>query len=91
MFVLFILRLIVFLVAISAIRMVLSHVQQWWFRVQSGHRAVPPGRRGQVPTTVLQMDPVCGTYVAVDASFKRVSGGKVYHFCSVECRNRFAA
>lgn len=87
----FIFRLIVFLIAISAIRMVLSRVQRWWYWLQAGHRTVAPGRRGEVPSTVLQMDPVCGTYVAVDSSFKKVSGGKVYHFCSPECRNRFAA
>ena len=32
---------------------------------------------------------VCGTYVAVDSSLKKISGGKVYHFCSPECRERF--
>jgi len=87
----FIFRIIVFLIAISAIKAVVNYAQRWWYGLQSGRRAVPPGRRGEVPTTVLQMDPVCGTYVAVDASFKKVSGGKVYHFCSAECRNRFAA
>jgi YHS domain-containing protein len=87
----FIFRLIVFLIAISVIRSVVVRVQGWWYAIQSGRRAVPPGRRGQAPATMLQMDPVCGTYVAVDSSFKKVAGGKVYHFCSAECRNRFAA
>jgi len=87
----FIFRLILFLIAISAIKAVVRYAQRLWYGVQSDRRAVPPGRRGEAATTVLQMDPVCGTYVAVDSSFKKVSGGKVYHFCSPECRNRFAA
>ncbi len=32
--------------------------------------------------TVLQQDPVCGTYVAVDNSLKRIVSGRVVHFCS---------
>jgi len=38
---------------------------------------------------MLQCDPVCGTYVAVDSSLKKISNGKVFHFCSPECRERF--
>jgi uncharacterized protein len=87
----FIFRLILFLIAISAIRSALNYVRRLWYGLQSGRREVPQARTRQVPSTVLQMDPVCGTYVAVDSSFKKISGGKVYHFCSAECRNRFAA
>ena len=39
--------------------------------------------------TVLQPDPVCGTYVSIDSSLKKIVGGKVYHFCSPECRDKF--
>jgi YHS domain-containing protein len=87
----FIIRLILFLIAISVIRSVLSSVQRFCYGLQSGRRSVPQARPRQSPASVLQMDPVCGTYVAVDSSFKKIAGGKVYHFCSAECRNRFAA
>jgi YHS domain-containing protein len=39
--------------------------------------------------TMLQQDPVCGTYVAIDASLKKVVNGKVLHFCSDDCRDRY--
>jgi YHS domain-containing protein len=42
-------------------------------------------------STLLHQDPVCGTYVAAASSLRKISGGKVYHFCSEECRNRFNA
>jgi YHS domain-containing protein len=38
---------------------------------------------------MLQQDPVCGTYVAVDSSLKKIVGGRVIHFCSAECRDRY--
>lgn len=41
--------------------------------------------------TLLQQDPICGTYVAADSSLKKIVAGHVYHFCSAECRNKFTA
>jgi len=40
--------------------------------------------------TLLHQDPVCGTYVAAGSSFRKISKGEVYHFCSEECRDKFA-
>lgn len=34
-------------------------------------------------------DPVCGTYVSVEDSISVRDGGKVYHFCSYDCREKF--
>jgi YHS domain-containing protein len=88
----FLARLILFLIAISVIRAVISYVQ----RALSGVR--PPGSvRGAggkpesgTAATMLQQDPVCGTYVAVDSSLKRVVNGRVLHFCSPECRDKYS-
>jgi YHS domain-containing protein len=82
-------RLILFLIAISAIKSLVNYGRRLWNGIQSGRPVVRSSRTGPAPSTVLQMDPVCGTYVAVDSSFKKIAAGKVYHFCSVECRNRF--
>jgi YHS domain-containing protein len=92
----FLARLILFLVAISVIRSVIGFVQ----RALSGVRppsavrgtdgAASSGTAPGTPsTTMLQQDPVCGTYVAVDSSLKRVVHGKVIHFCSAECRDKY--
>lgn len=40
---------------------------------------------------MLQQDPVCGTYVAIDTSLKKVVQGQVLHFCSAECRDKYQA
>jgi YHS domain-containing protein len=39
---------------------------------------------------MLQQDPVCGTYVAIDSSLKRVVNDRVLHFCSPECRDKYS-
>ncbi len=85
----FLARLILFAIAISVIRSVVSFVQ----RAFSGSRTPPPVVRGGAgtATTMLQQDPVCGTYVAVDSSLKRVVNGKVLHFCSAECRDKYSS
>jgi YHS domain-containing protein len=93
-------ELILIVIAISALRSVLASVQ----RIFSG--IIPPRRPDgpQAPretntrtppaapaATALEQDPVCGTYVSVDSSLKRIIGGKVYHFCSEACKDRFSA
>jgi YHS domain-containing protein len=92
----FLVRLILFAIAISAVRSVINMVQ----RAFSGSRTQPPVRatrgapnspQSAAATTMLQQDPVCGTYVAIDTSLKRVVNGRVIHFCSPECRDKYAA
>jgi YHS domain-containing protein len=87
----FLARLIVFVIAVSAIRSAVNFVQRLWAGAQQQPRAVPrpPGADSGM-ATMLQQDPVCGTYVAVDSSLKRIVGGRVIHFCSAECRDRYS-
>ena len=73
----FLARLISFLIAISVIRSVVNFVQRLWHGVTQDP-APFRGTRSRTPAgdpsgaTVLQQDPVCGTYVAVDTSLKRI-------------------
>jgi YHS domain-containing protein len=92
----FLVRVILFAIAISALRSVINMVQ----RAFSGGRTQQPTVRATrgapnspqpAADTMLQQDPVCGTYVAVDTSLKRVVNGRVIHFCSPECRDKYAA
>lgn len=39
----------------------------------------------------LKKDPVCGTFVATSTSVKKTVGGKVIHFCSTDCRDKYQA
>ena len=57
-----------------------------------------PARRGSVrsagapvvtPGGELKKDPVCGTYVSVAASVTRTVNGKVLHFCSKDCSEKY--
>ena len=84
--------LVLLLIAVSVIRSVLKTIYSFWAGL--GNSSVRPSAFGGPKVgapTALQQDPVCGTYVAVDASLKRVVNGKVVHFCSEECRDRFKA
>jgi YHS domain-containing protein len=46
---------------------------------------------GSSATTLLHQDPVCGTYVAAGSSLRKICNGKVVHFCSEKCRDRYVA
>ena len=89
----FLRTLIILLIAISVIRSVVNFARRLWYGAQSaGFVARPPQAKPADPqgtATLLHQDPVCGTYVAVDSSLKRIVNGDVIHFCSTECRNRY--
>jgi YHS domain-containing protein len=82
----FLARLFLFMVAISVIRSVVGMVQ----RAIHGVRPTAPARQ-TTGATMLQQDPVCGTYVAIDSSLKRIVNGRVIHFCSPDCRDKYVA
>jgi YHS domain-containing protein len=80
------------MIAVSAIRYAVSFVQRFLSGAQRQPRTVArPSNPRQGAATVLQRDPVCGTYVAVDSSLKKIVSGRVIHFCSSECRERYVA
>lgn len=83
----FLARVILFAIAISVIRSVVTFLQ----RAFTSGRTTPAMRSGGSAgaPTMLQQDPVCGTYVAIDTSLKKVVNGKVVHFCSPECRDKY--
>ena len=87
-------RLLLFFAIVSVIRSVVQAVA----RAFGGTRPnTPSGQAGkadsskQSASTLLHQDPVCGTYVAAGTSFRKICGGEVFHFCSEECRDRYAA
>jgi YHS domain-containing protein len=87
---LFLGRLIVVIIALSLISSAGRFLQRMWANLIG---SVPTGpRKAAVPgggTTVLQQDPVCGTYVSIDSSLKKIVDGKVLHFCSDNCRDLY--
>lgn len=89
----FLARLILFVIAISVIRSVIGIIQRAFTGVRPppSVRGSSAGTRATPAATMLQQDPVCGTYVAVDTSLKRVVNGRVLHFCSPECRDKYSS
>lgn len=53
--------------------------------------SAPTSQRGPHISQPLQRDPVCGTFVSPKISLTLEQEGHVRHFCSAECRERFAA
>ena len=88
-------RLILMLIAVSVIRSLVRFVQgitsRFGTHISPRVNHSPQSASGNPATgaTMLQQDPMCGTYVAIDASLKRVVNGKVLHFCSDDCRDRY--
>jgi YHS domain-containing protein len=82
-------RLILLVIVISLIRSVARFVHTLWTGMQASHQHVSGPAGGAPVTTMLQQDPVCGTYVAIDSSLKRIVQGRVVHFCSAECRDKY--
>ena len=91
----FVSRLILILIVLSLIRWAIQFAQRI-LRISSTGAMAPraaaspqPKRAQPGSTAVLEQDPVCGTYVAGDLSLKRIVRGRVIHFCSPECRDRY--
>lgn len=85
--------LVFFLVIISVIRGIVKTVISFWAGL-SGSKASPFASRGTGATDngqhlSLVQDPVCGTYVATETSFKKIVKGKVVHFCSEACKDQY--
>ena len=87
----FLARLIVLLIAISVLRSVIMSVRRFLSGIQPNRGPVKFAHSREPASTTLKQDPVCGTYVAIDSSLKKVAGGHVFHFCSPECRDKFNA
>ena len=84
------------MIAVSAIRAVVDYIKRLWYgtptQARPFYRRAPNTPVGDSPvSTVLLQDPICGTYVAADTSLKKIIAGRVYYFCSAECRNKFTA
>ncbi len=56
----------------------------WPQQQQSTAGAAEPARRQ------LHRDPMCGTHVPAGISFTWEESGHTHHFCSAECRERYA-
>jgi YHS domain-containing protein len=93
------LRFLLLFVIVSLVRSVVNSVVRA-LRGQGGQPGAQSPRPSSAPpgdasppeataSTLLHQDPVCGTYVAGASSLRKICRGKVYHFCSEQCRDRY--
>ena len=84
-----ILRVIPLLLLFWLLRGVLRAVSAW---LNSQAVAKTPGPGPAVHTGgELKKDPVCGTFVSVDASVTKRVNGETVHFCYAACRDKYRA
>jgi YHS domain-containing protein len=88
-----ILFLVIGIFIITFLRMVIGIIMRGMgdmLRQQSTAQA-PPGRPTSPPISgELKRDPVCGTFVPASTTFRKTVNGQPVHFCSAECRDKFA-
>ena len=91
----FLIRILMIFMAISVVRSVVQAIVRM-FQGQNSTRRTPPASQTAGNTTahasdstLLHQDPVCGTYVAAASSLRKICNGKVYHFCSDACRDKY--
>ncbi|HYB62234.1 MAG TPA: hypothetical protein VEH50_12250 [Methylomirabilota bacterium] len=53
-------------------------------------RRMASGPQSSQPPMRLYRDPWCGTHVSPEISFPLEQAGRRVHFCSAECRERYA-
>jgi YHS domain-containing protein len=88
-----ILYLVIGIFLITFIRMVIGIVMRGMGEMLSQHStgAAPSGHPPHPPIGgELKKDPVCGTFVPASTSFRKTVNGQAYHFCSAECRDKYA-
>ena len=79
----FILPLLVFLILRSVLKSI-------WGALNSSVPAEKPKQQA-FSGGELKKDPVCGTYISAASAFTRTVDGKLLHFCSTGCRDKYRA
>jgi YHS domain-containing protein len=80
-------RFILPLIAFLILRAVLKAVWGSMSSSVAAQKAKPP--ENSPSGGELKKDPVCGPYVAANASVTKVVNGEPLYFCSPTCRDRF--
>ena len=88
-----ILYLVIGIFIITFLRMVIGIIMRGMGEMlrQGSTAQAPPGRPPSAPIGgELKRDPVCGTFVPASTNFRKTVNGQPVHFCSAECRDKFA-
>jgi hypothetical protein len=87
----FVFELIGLLIFFSVVRTVITWAVRLFTASLQTASEQPPATSGGAIQSLgeLQKDPVCGTFVPIASSLKRVVSGHAVYFCSPECRDRY--
>lgn len=83
--------IIVSIFMISLLRMIVGAITREVTPSAKGPAAAPQQPRSQGGGGDLRKCPACGTYHATMAVAGKSKSGEVLHFCSLACREKFAA
>jgi YHS domain-containing protein len=88
------LYLVIIIFLISFLRMVIGLIMRTMGDMLRSEASASPASHGRPPSVPvggeLKRDPVCGTFVPASTTFRKTVNGEQYHFCSAECRDRYA-
>ena len=87
-------RLFLVFVAAVFVRQVMVLIARGFSRMASQSSETPanaPRSREPQSSGELKRDPVCGTFVAAASSVTGNIDGKIVHFCSIACRDKYQA
>lgn len=88
-----ILYLVIVIFLITFLRMVIGLIMRSMGEMMSQSASAPNSQSGpaNIPMSgELKRDPVCGTFVPASTTFRKTVHGELYHFCSAECRDKYA-
>lgn len=82
--VLYLLLAVLLITLLRSVIGVLLRAATRWLLAGGSQRSRPAQMGGE-----LRQDPVCGVYISTATSYKLTENGKVLHFCSEACRERY--
>ena len=82
-------RLILLLIVVVAVRSLIGYAARAFRSVGAKAGSANPSAEAARSGGELKKDPVCGIFVSAGSSVKKSIDGKVIHFCSAACRDKF--
>jgi uncharacterized protein len=79
---------------ITVIRMIVGVLAKGMgdlFRAETAAKASPNRPPAGAGGGALKRDPVCGTYIPIESSVRKVVSNETLYFCSTECRDRYGS
>jgi uncharacterized SAM-binding protein YcdF (DUF218 family) len=85
------LRIIVWIIVLLIGATWLGRKLASWLRGESARTNRAPAPHRDAEAKQLQRDPICGTFISPEISITLNAAGRIVHFCSTECREKYAA